>query len=425
MIPKNRAQDNIQLFQILFIPLIIASKVVRWVVMYAQLVAMSIGSGMVNAINSGREFHFAISGFSEMSNGASVIVQNTNALFSSINIFGFTTYVEWEVFFTIVFNLFFATEIITYYRKHPYAGLYENCFIYMALAILNIFCLNMSKEPLQLIFFIIIAKAISMNKTYQTKLIGLGVALVLSALLCRKYFLLCGMYLAVLQFSATFIFKKINIKTKNGKKRLYIRLFFLFVIIALVHYSMLSFLSTENEDLYKEMESANTRTTNANVTVDSQILPIFGGGNPVLLTLDFFIKIFRLSFPIELLAKGKFTYIFSIAYQALLAYFVVRAFIRRNEKSREDIEEEEWEEEGDDDTEDEMTEEIGLTDEEEEEDDEEVAFIHYESKDQQNTRTVAMWFYLSFLLCSAAFEPDFGSWMRHQGVAFPIFLLLL
>ena len=63
--------------------------------------------------------------------------------------------------------------------------------------------------------------------------------------------------------------------------------------------------------------------------------------------------------------------------------------------------------------------------EEETDDNEDEGLVKKKEEDRRQTRTAALYLYLAFLLCSAAFEPDFGSWIRHQGVALPIILLIL
>ena len=39
-------------------------------------------------------------------------------------------------------------------------------------------------------------------------------------------------------------------------------------------------------------------------------------------------------------------------------------------------------------------------------------------------RKIAIFIYMAFLMGSAAFEPDFGSWIRHEAVLFPIFMIV-
>ena len=128
-----------------------------------------------------------------------------------------------------------------------------------------------------------------------------------------------------------------------------------------------------NEDTYNEMVAANSRDA---TTAASEITPLFPNSNPALLAVDYFIKIFRLMIPIELLFKLKITYLFLLVYQGFLLQFLIRTFKFRDKK-------------------------------------------------RIPTRTIAMYLYIAFLLCSATFEPDFGSWVRHQGVAFPVILLLI
>lgn len=41
-----------------------------------------------------------------------------------------------------------------------------------------------------------------------------------------------------------------------------------------------------------------------------------------------------------------------------------------------------------------------------------------------SNRRIAVAIYLAFLLGSATFEPDFGSWVRHEAVLFPIYLIM-
>lgn len=431
----DNSQKNITNLMIWMIPIVIVAKIVRWTVMINQLVWMSMGWQMVNRMNTGDITPFHASLFSETTNQASTIMSNSEALFSAINIFGFTTYIEWEWFFSIVFNIIMFFLIRRFYLNNPQAGTRENIFIYLNIAIINVFCLNMSKEPLQLITFLLMAWALIEAKGYRQKCIWLVVVLVLSVMYCRKYYALVIMYFFVLQFFVQRWFEDIDMESQAGKNKLYIRLAMMAVVFGLFHFFFLSYMADNNEESYEEIVSANTRENTGAV---SEITPLFPGGNRVMLAVDYFIKIFRLMFPVELIFKGKFTYVFLIVYQALLATFLVRAFKKRGELT----EEEYYEEEEDDDQEyyEEDTEVDDVTgvdyiaqtssgDEYNEEDDidieEEELDVALETQDHKDMRTAALFLYIAFLLCSAAFEPDFGSWVRHEGVAFPIILLIL
>lgn len=365
--PRNNSQKNITRFIAWLIPLIALSKIVRWTVMRPQLVDMSIGWGMAGRINSGAVPPFGSTWFGET--GAA---DNVVALANAINIFGLTTYEGWEVLISVVFNAIIAVVIIDYYKHHPYAGTRENIFIYLNVAILNIFCLNLAKEPYQLIFFLLMAAAIKAGRGYTAKCILLMAVLLLTMTFARKYYVLVAIYFCVLNVLVVRWFGRAGTTAGAGRGKIVFRVFLMFCVMACFHYFLLSAMAENNEEQYEEMVWANTRE---GTPATSEITPIFGGGNRILLTLDYFVKIFRLMFPVELLIKFKVTYVFMIVYQWLLFLFLIRAFQNRSRRNA--------------------------------------------------TQRAAMYLYVAFLLCSAAFEPDFGSWARHQGVAFPVILLIL
>lgn len=432
--PNNTAK-NIRNFYFWFIPIIIAAKIVRWTVMYLKLVVMSIGNGMAVRIYLGM-YHFKVSGLSETSSASSVAESNAGALFGAINFFGCYDIEEWELFISFIYNIITLFLVIDFYKRTPQAGTKENIFVYLGVAILNIFCFCLSKEPYQMLFFLLMAIAIIRGKTYQQKSILLAVALFLTVLLSRKYYGLVLIYYFFLQYIVRYFFDNIDFHTQNGRQKLISNIFSTTIIIGISYFFLLSYLSVNNEDTYSEMMNANYRDMNRASVADSEIVPFFPKGNPLFATFDYVIKIFRLLFPLELLIKGKIKYIFFIVFQLLLVLFIGRAFINRRKKEDEDEDEDEKTEEAlatemvanDNKEPEKYDNEVELTEESNEEDEEEAEeeeILRQKEEDRRLTRTAALYLYLAFLLCSAAFEPDFGSWIRHQGVALPIILLIL
>ena len=282
-----------------------------------------------------------------------------------------------------------------------------------------------------MLFFILMALAIIKGKTYQQKSIFLGVALFLTVLFSRKYYGLVLLYYFFLQYIVRYFFDNINYQTKNGKQKLISNIFFTSIIIGISYFFLLSYLATSDEGTYTEMIDANYRDMSRSSVADSEIVPIFPKGNRVFATVDYVIKIFRLMFPYELLIKGRIKYIFFIVFQSLLVTFIGRAFINRKKNTITDEEEENEDEKevativdnvSENEEEADINEEI---EEEKEETEEEKELRLLQEEDRRLSRTSALYLYLAFLLCSAAFEPDFGSWIRHQGVALPIILLIL
>lgn len=366
--------QNIRNYYIWLIPLIIISKIIRWTIMRPQLVNMSIGWGYVPKLQSSQFIGFEAAHFMGASNSASNVGDNTIAFFQMLNL-GFTSYQTWEIYITIIYNIIIFLCVRNFYRKNPFAGWKENFFIYLNVAILNIFCLNLAKEPYQMVFFLLMALTISIPRSYQIKSIALIIALIITLLYSRKYFGLVLMYFIMLNYVIGFFGGKQQKKKlfQTNKKKLYGKLLLLIALFGGLHYFFMSYLMIDNVDTYNEMVAANSRDK---TPAASEITPFFPNSNPTLLAVDYFIKILRLMIPIELLIKLKVTYLFLLVYQWLLLGFLMRTFKRRD-------------------------------------------------KIKNPTRTIAMYLYFAFLLCSAAFEPDFGSWVRHQGVAFPIILLLI
>ena len=421
--PNNTAK-NLRNFYYWFIPIIIAAKIVRWTVMYYKLVVMSIGNGMAMRMYFGM-YSFRMSVLSQTSNISSVAESNAGALFRAINFFNCIFIDEWEIYISIIYNIIALLIVRDFYKRTPQAGIKENIFVYLGVAILNIFCFCLSKEPYQMLFFILMALAIIKGKTYQQKSIFLGVALFLTVLFSRKYYGLVLLYYFFLQYIVRYFFDNINYQTKNGKQKL------TSIIIGISYFFLLSYLATSDEGTYTEMIDANYRDMSRSSVADSEIVPIFPKGNRVFATVDYVIKIFRLMFPYELLIKGRIKYIFFIVFQSLLVTFIGRAFINRKKNAITDEEEENEEEKevativdnvSENEEEADINEEI---EEEKEETEEEKELRLLQEEDRRLSRTSALYLYLAFLLCSAAFEPDFGSWIRHQGVALPIILLIL
>lgn len=439
-------QQHFSTFATYFIPIIIVSKIIRWTIMKRVLILMSIGFGMIERMNAPypKYFRTAFANF-DAGGSSGVAASNAEYIFSTFNFLGIQTYIGWEIYFTILFNLVFFFLVKRFYQTTPNINWRHNVFIYMAIAILNIFCFNMSKEPYQLIFFILMSYGMIYAKGFKAKNYWVMFVIFLNILFARKYFILILAFFVATQYIVSHNFKNLDTTSSEGRKLLLKRIMGVFVVLAIFHFVMFRFIAGASEESYDTLVSVNDRDQNRSSVATSEIVPIFGSSNQLFVTLEFFAKIFRLSFPVELLIIGKFTYILIIIFQVLLAGFLIKAFASHT-KANEDIEEDEEEDE------EEETEEESLVfeneientdkkeffqddieeddDEEEEEEDneeeeEEIDVFKGETLDRRQTRIVAMYFYIAFLLCSACFEPDFGSWTRHMGVVFPMILFIM
>ncbi len=348
------------LLALIYIPLVLLSKLVRWTIMKPQLVDMSIGWGMVHKINNGDCGQFAFN------------QNNSLQLFEFINFCGLSTYVEWEWFLTIALNITVFSAAYNFLKSNKSALLSDNIFIYLNIAILNIFCFNLAKEPPQLLCFLLMSFAVAFPKSLSAKRIAIAFALLFTAFFMRKYYGLVLIYIFVVEFAVNNWISKVDASTSKGKRDIAFIILGLLFFFACCQYVLLSVMSSVDPETYSEMIWVNNRdATNA----ASEITPIFASENRLLFTVDYFIKIFRLMFPIELLLKGKVTYLFIIAYHFMLFKYLLKSFT--------------------------------------------------DFKSLTDTHKYALYLYIAFWMCSASFEPDYGSWIRHEGVAFPVIILLL
>lgn len=426
---NSTTAKNISALYTWILPIIIVSKVVRWTVMYAKLVAMSIGNGIADRINLGVYKGIKMAVINEATSGANMAAHNTGVLFGSLNFFGIRTTVGWEIYITIVYNIIILLLTVDFYKRTPNAGKWENIFIYVGIAILNIFCFCLSKEPFQMIFFFLMAWAIRAGKGYKAKTILLSAALIITVLFARKYYAIVLFYYFIINYIVRYLFENIDFSTKQGMKKLAVNAVGVAIFMGMLYLLVVSFFASENEEAYNGMVMANYRSTFSKLVSDSEITPIFSSHNPLFMAIDYTIKIFRLMFPVELLLRGKVTYIFLIVFQFMLVKFISRAFALNKDKEEEDEEEDEEEEDDQSEEEDveekEEDEEDSEEEDEEEDDEEEDERVVAMQEDRKDIRRCALYLYLAFLLCSACFEPDFGSWIRHQGVTFPVLILIL
>ena len=119
---------------------------------------------------------------------------------------------------------------------------------------------------------------------------------------------------------------------------------------------------------YSELIRVRTRSS----TAASDMRNIFKSTNLLIFSFDYLIMLLRMMFPIELLRLG-IKYVPYVLYQVIITYFVIK-----NIKS---------------------------------------------IKSNGKIKNIALYLYIGFLFASATFEPDFGSWVRHEAVLFPILLI--
>ena len=341
---------------LVFFPImILIGKIIRWTILKSVLVDMSIGNGMISNIVEGNVF------FSILSNsGGANPTGNSVFLFSIINIFKLTTTIEFEVYISIIWNFLLVYLLIK--TKDEFTDM-QFFFLNVSVIVLNIWCFCLSKEPVQMLFFLFISLILINKKLNSKSKYILSILIILLAVLFYRTYYILIIFFFILTYLVCeyFLFKLERINKKT--------IILLLVILAFTYFIMLNILSIIDIESYNELIYVRTRSGIAN----TQMINIFKSTNLLLFSLDYFIMIIRMMFPIELLPLG-IKYFPYVLYQLLVSYFLIDSFsnIKKTSKSRK----------------------------------------------------IAIYMFIAFLLASATFEPDFGSWIRHEASTFPIFLII-
>ena len=352
---KVERKWNKNLFLIILPLMVILGKIIRWTILKSVLVDMSIGNGMISKIINGSGWFTSLA-----ETGISDAAGNASVFFRLINFFGLTTTVQFEIYISIIWNMIL---IFLIKKCKPIMNTMEFLFVSISIAVLNIWDFCLAKEPMQLLFFLIIAlilfnKKLSINLKYFLTIL----VLVITVLYYRVYYILIILFLIIVSI----VFEKYIIKQKKITKKTIIKVL---ILLAFIYFIMLNVIKIIDISSYNELIRVRTRSGLAN----TQMLNLFKSTNLILFSVDYFIMIIRMMFPVELIPMGIKYWPYAF-YQILISYFVIKNVTHLKKLNK--------------------------------------------------TKKLALYLYIAFLLSSATFEPDFGSWIRHEAAIIPILLII-
>lgn len=178
---KNIKKIDFYIIIFLFPILILVGKIIRYTIMKSVLVDAGIGYTWINIIVSNLQPKEILDlTIASEQNGFAIL------FFKFINIFNLQTYIDFEVLITIIFN---ALLLVMFFKCKRDLTLWQFVFIALSILVLNIFDFCLSKDPIQMIFFLIIFY-ILLSKNIKHKEFWTIFVISISALIFRKYFLL-------------------------------------------------------------------------------------------------------------------------------------------------------------------------------------------------------------------------------------------
>lgn len=352
---KKNIVFNKNLFVLLLPVLVALGKIVRYTILKKVLVDQGIGHNWIGTIvNGGGSFSFIDT------DGAIDAAGNSVFWYRVFNIFNLSTYGQFEVAITIIFNIILLLLLIKVVR---YLTFNQMIFIAVSIAVLNIFDFTLAKEPIQMIYFIFIFAVILRQTSFNAKMLEVVLLLLLTAITFRSYYVLVDFFFVCIALLFRFMIIKSN-------KYFWLRIILVILIMGIVYYIFLKVCNHISRDTYEELIRVRTRVSDAATDMRN----IFKANSLELFTVDYMIMVVRMLFPVELLKMGV-KYFPYVGYQIMLTLYIINAI--KNVKIN------------------------------------------------GNTKNIALYLYIGFLFASAAFEPDFGSWIRHEAVLFPLYLIII
>lgn len=285
----------------------------------------------------------------------------TARLFDTINVFNFNELIEWSIFLSIIFT----TILFFYLIKNNRYNLSQYIFIYSSIALLNIYVFNLSKDIIQFCFFLIIY-IIILNKKINNKLkiFFISVVLIYESINFRVYYIIMVTLIIIIYF----LYIKF-IKESNLNKNYLSKIIFTTIIVFFIEIFIVQILSVESYDLIINARSSVNNTRIGSMDAATMINDIFGENtNYFKFIFNYIINAFRMMFPIELITKG-------IKY---IPFIIYQLFITTN-------------------------------------------ILNLGKKLSRNNILIFATI-VSFMMTSIIFEPDFGSFIRHESA---LTLLLL
>ena len=288
-------------------------------------------------------------------------------LFYYIDFFNMETLIEWSIYISIIFifvNIFLLKNI-------KLIALNKFLIILTSIMLWDLFAAGLTKEVIQTVFYLIIYYIITnkLIKKTGTKVILSSIVLYISSIYFRPYYILVAFFSIVVYGINSYL------RRKTLKPVLYyIYSLILYLICIGIFLQIVSLTMPIEYSMITELRNSTGRLLLGENT-DSFIDNVFIGNGLLVYMLNYFIIYLRLLFPIELLVGGKLYYIPFIIYQLSFSYFYIKNICRL--------------------------------------------------KKLNDIKFVSLIFITSFILVSVMFEPDFGSWVRHQSACYMLLIILL
>ena len=289
--------------------------------------------------------------------------KETTDFFRTINVFHFTERIQWSLFLGTLMMI----VVILMFKRVKGLDTSQIVFAAMCVGLLNIYIFNISKDVLQFGIFCIIYIVLIIKK-----LPLILKALITAALMYWESSVYRSYYI-IMAFFFIIIFIVFHILRKNSKKLRFMHYLFIIVgIYAMVFCFLLGARTFYKKEYNQIMETRNYSNKQNQTSAIKE--PIEHNGDLGKFFIDYMINSVRMMFPIELVTIGVF-YLPFFAFQIFMLFYLIRGIKRMDELDDKSF--------------------------------------------------IALCVFIAYYLGSVLFEPDFGSFVRHETATFPVIMLMV
>ncbi|MDY5367341.1 hypothetical protein [Bifidobacterium sp.] len=288
-------------------------------------------------------------------------------LFANLNVMRLETMMDWSLCLGVILTALVAVLIM----QVDSPDLLQSLFILATVGLLNIYIFTIGKDVIQFFFFlgVYVVLILPLDSQILKVLLSAGILYYESTFFRRYYVLIAALVIivyAVLRYFCNR--KKLDAKTVAA---------IIAILMASIYVLLLVASVIMPDDYHQVMALRDIYSDTMDGNSDSSTFIqnwVSGGGLPIFM-VNYVINAFRMMIPVELAMRGAY-YLPFFCFQVMITVYVVNLLRQINKIN------------------------------------EPVLFL-------------ALCVYLGYALASFIFEPDFGSWTRHEAATFPVLHLLV
>jgi hypothetical protein len=298
---------------------------------------------------------------------------NTAVFSNAINVFGLTELMQWSIFYMLIFNAI----LYLIAKQYTINSIWGLLWLFGTFGFLNIYVFNLSKDIFQLCAFLLVFLVLrEQNTKMLTKMLVVVGIMLLWGMIFRVYYTLIACYIIM-----TYVLMQHTWKSKRLLATVTIVL-----VGLLASFVLIEFLRPNDYHAILTARSHIVDVRYGSEDAETTMLDVFRNtGNPFILLANELITIVKLLVPIELFSIGlKPQYFVFFGYQMIVTTFYINSLRILSRKQS------------------------GVP-------------THTYTSDAQR---LALFVFTGFLIGSALFEPDYGSWIRHESAVAPIIFVM-